>query len=192
MADIQSSNNLEVQTYRNRPVSIWHLFAGIIMAILGVYVWFNPVATMVALALYLGIIFIIIGVGYVAASFNNDSGWDMFVGVLDILVGVIFVGNLGVTAASLPIIFALWCLAVGVIQLVVAYKFKKAGMSWGWTLTSGVLGIIFAFLILTYPALGVITITALMGAYILLYGVLEIAEYTTNNRNLVINANDQL
>lgn len=188
MADTQTSQNITIRTYKARPVGIWHLFAGIIMAILGVYVWFNPVATMVALALYLGIIFIIIGAGYVAASFSNESGWDMFVGVLDMLVGVIFVGNLGVTAASLPIIFALWCLAVGVIQLVVAYKFKKAGMNWGWTLTSGILGVIFAFLILTYPALGVITITALMGAYILLYGVLEIAEYTTNNRNIVIDA----
>lgn len=182
--------DIEVRPERN--VSIWHLIAGILMAVLGVYVWFNPEVTLVALALYLGVVFIAVGVGYFIASFSFDSGWYMVVGLLDILVGVIFVANLGLTAASMPIIFALWCLAVGVIQLVVAYKFKKAGMSWGWTLTSGVLGIIFAFLILTYPALGVITITALMGAYILLYGVLEIAEYTTNNRNLVINANDQL
>ena len=117
-------------------------------------------------------------------------GMDMFVGVLDILVGIIFVGNLGVSASSMPIIFALWCLAVGVIQLVVAYQFRKAQVSWGWTLTSGILGILFAFLILSYPAVGVITITALMGTYILLFGILEIAEYTTNNRSLVIEADN--
>jgi len=185
MAQIETSQNYAVRDYKSRPVSIWHLIAGVIMAALGIYVWFNPVATMLALALYLGIAFIILGVGYVSASFQYDSGWDLFVGVLDILVGVIFVGNLGVTAASLPVIFALWCLAVGVIQLVVSYRFKKAELNWGWTLTSGILGILFAFLILTYPALGVITITALMGAYILLYGVLEIAEYATNNRKVI-------
>ena len=64
-------------------------------------------------------------------------------------------------------------------------------MNWGWTLTSGILGIVFAFLILTYPALGVITITALMGAYILLYGILEIAEYATNNRSIMIEADSR-
>ena len=186
MKKAQSASDVIVRTYQPRPVSIWHLVAGIIMAIMGVYVWFNPVATMVALALYLGIVFIVVGIGYVMASFRFDSGWDLFVGVLDILVGVIFVGNLGVTAASLPLIFALWCLAVGAIQVVVAYRFKKAALNWKWTLAAGILGIVFAFLILTYPALGVITITALMGAYILLYGVLEIAEYTTNNRGVVI------
>ena len=151
------TKTLEIRTGRSRPVGIWHLFAGIIMAALGVYVWFNPVATMVALALY---------------------------------IGIIFVGNLGVSASSMPIIFALWCLAVGVIQLVVAYQFRKAQVSWGWTLTSGILGILFAFLILSYPAVGVITITALMGTYILLFGILEIAEYTTNNRSLVIEADN--
>ena len=41
----------------------------------------------------------------------------------------------------------------------------------------GVLGIVFAFLILAYPVLGALTITAIMGAYILLYGLVEIAEY---------------
>ena len=158
------TKTLEIRTGRSRPVGIWHLFAGIIMAALGVYVWFNPVATMVALALYIGIIFIILGAGYITASFRYDSGWDMFVGVLDILVGV--------------------------IQLVVAYQFRKAQVSWGWTLTSGILGILFAFLILSYPAVGVITITALMGTYILLFGILEIAEYTTNNRSLVIEADN--
>lgn len=98
------TKTLEIRTGRSRPVGIWHLFAGIIMAALGVYVWFNPVATMVALALYIGIIFIILGAGYITASFRYDSGWDMFVGVLDILVGIIFVGNLGVSASSMPII----------------------------------------------------------------------------------------
>lgn len=41
------TKTLEIRTGRSRPVGIWHLFAGIIMAALGVYVWFNPVATMV-------------------------------------------------------------------------------------------------------------------------------------------------
>lgn len=165
-----------------KNMSIWHLVAGIIMVATGIYVWFNPAVTLMALALYLGIVFIVIGAGYFMASFTNKSGWYMAVGVLDIFVGVIFVSNLGVTAISLPIIFALWCLAVGVVQVVTAFQFRNEGMSWGYTLTAGVLGILFAFLILAYPMVGTVTLTALMGAYIILYGIVEIAEYTTNRR----------
>ena len=74
--------------------------------------------------------------------------------------------DLGVTAASLPIIFALWCMAVGAVQIVSAFQLRNSGVSWRWTLTAGILGVLFAFLILAYPAIGTITLTALMGAYI--------------------------
>ncbi len=163
-------------------LSAWHMIAGIIMVLLGIYVWFNPAATLMALALYLGIVFIVLGVGYFAFSFTFDSGWYMFIGLLDLFVGIIFVSNLGVTAASMPVIFALWCLAVGVVQVVTAFQFKSAELPWSWSMTAGIIGILFAFLILAFPSLGVFTLTFLMGAYIVLFGIVEIAEYTSNRR----------
>ena len=165
-------------------ISVWHLVAGVIMALLGVFIWFNPAATLVALALYLGIVFIVIGAGYVTVSFDNQSGWYFLVGLLDIFVGVIFVTNLGGTAAFMPIIFALWCLAVGIIQVSTSLKYKKHNQPWGWLMSVGILGIVFAFLILAYPVLGVLTITALMGAYALLYGAIEIAEYFASKKQI--------
>lgn len=173
-----------VTTEKVQKLSVWHLIAGIIMAALGIFVWFNPMASLVAMALYLGIVFIVVGAGYFMASFAYRSGWYLLVGFLDMLVGVIFVANLGVTAASLPIIFALWCLAVGAVQIVSAFQLRNSGVSWGWTLTAGILGVLFAFLILAYPAIGTITLTALMGVYILMYGIIEIVEYSTNQRLL--------
>lgn len=170
-----------IRINQNR-VSMWHLLAGIIMALMGVYVWFNPEVTLMALALYLGIIFIVVGIGYFTASFAYDSGWYMLVGVLDVFVGVIFVANLGVSAASMPIIFALWCLAVGIIQLVTAFQFRGSGLPVFWPMVAGIIGILFAFLILTYPAVGAVTLTALMGTYFVLYGVVEIFEYFFNRK----------
>ncbi len=162
---------------KNSHIGFWHLAAGVIMVLLGVYVWFNPLTSLLALALYLGVAFIIIGGVYIAASFSFESGWYLFVGILDIFVGLILAANLGITAETLPIVFALWCLAVGVVQVVVAYRLRKEGFSWSGAFSAGLIGIIFAFLILAYPMLGTITITTLMGAYILLYGVVEILEY---------------
>lgn len=163
-------------------MGIWHLIAGIVIAVLGVYVWFNPAATLLGLALYLGIIFIVVGAGYFMLSFSNRSGWYLTVGILDMLVGVIFVGNLGLTAATLPIVLALWFLAIGVMQIVESFSLRREGYSWGWSLLAGVLGVLFAFLILAYPAIGAVTITALVGAYFFMYGVIEIGEYVSNRR----------
>ena len=167
----------ETQILIFRRYGIWHLIAGIVMALMGVYVWFNPAVTMVALAMYLGILFIVIGAGYFAFSFSTNSGWYLLVGLLDIFVGAIFLMNLGVTADSMPIIFALWCLAVGIIQVVSGLRAQSDGFPGGWTMTAGIIGILFAFLILAYPGFGSLTIALLMGSYILLYGAVEIAEY---------------
>lgn len=175
----------ETMKVRQSRVSLWHLLAGVIMALMGIYVWFNPAVTLMALALYLGIVFIVVGVGYFSASFTYESGWYMLVGALDVFVGVIFVANLGVSAASMPIIFALWCLAVGIIQLVTAFQYRSAGQPVFWPMVAGIIGILFAFLILTYPAVGTITLTALMGAYFVLYGAVEIAEYLFNRKLFV-------
>ena len=170
-----------------RNVSLWHLIAGIIMSVLGIYLWFNPMLSLMALAVYLGIAFIIVGLGYISASFSFSSGWYLVVGILDLFVGILFVANIGITALTLPIIFAIWSMAVGGVQIFSSFQLKKNGLPWSWSLTAGLLGLIFGFWILAYPAIGAIAITGLMGAYILLYGIIEILEYSTNKRSLILN-----
>ena len=86
------------------------------------------------------------------------------------------------TASTLPIIFALWCLAVGVIQLSTSLNLRRIGFPWGWTLSTGILGIVFAFLILIFPILGAVTITTIMGLYVSLYGIIAVAEYVYSQK----------
>lgn len=172
--------DVRVETEKTRPtccLGVWHLLAGILMLLVGAYVWFNPVVSLVALSLYLGAALIVIGAGYIGSSLSVESGWYMFVGLLDILIGIILVANIGVTAATLPVIFALWCMAVGAAQLVSAYHLGRSDMPWGWSLSLGVLGLVFGFLILRYPGIGAVTISTLLGLYIVLYGLLEISEF---------------
>lgn len=167
-----------------KHIGLWHLIAGILMSIVGIFVWFNPLASLMALAVYLGIAFIIVGIGYITASFSFRSGWYLLVGIFDLFAGIIFVANLGITAISLPVIFGLWCLAVGVVQAVTSFQLKKLGLPSNWSLIAGLLGVLFGFWILVYPAVGAITITALMGTYVLLYGIVQIVEYV-NNRDIL-------
>ncbi len=167
----------EVVVIENTHANIWHLVAGVIMALLGVFIWFNPAQTLLALALYIGIVFMVVGVGYFVASFSVRSGWYLSVGILDMLIGFILLANLGVTVVSLPIIFALWCLAVGVAQVAAAWQLQREGRIWGWSLAAGLLGIAFGFILLAYPVLSAAIIIALMGIYFLAYGIVEILEY---------------
>lgn len=155
----------------------WNLVAGIIMLLLGVFIWFNPFGTMLALAFYLGIGFVLAGGFYIMSSIDIKSGWYLLVGVLDLIVGLILMANLGVTAASLPIILALWCLTVGIIQIIGAFEIKRSGRPWAWSVMMGIAGVIFGLIILAYPLVGAITISTVTGLYAVMFGLLQLAEY---------------
>jgi uncharacterized membrane protein HdeD (DUF308 family) len=177
MENIQIHHEKEQQAKNPCCIGLWHLLAGVLMVLLGLYVWFHPMTGLYALSLYIGVALIVVGAGYIGSSLQTDSGWFMFVGLIDIIVGLILVSELGVTTATLPVIFAVWCLAVGLAQLVSAYRFGRNGLPWGWSALLGALGVVFGLLILQYPALGAVTISILTGLYLVLYGVLEILEY---------------
>ena len=98
-------------------------------------------------------------------------------GLLDLLLGFILMANLGVTAATLPIIVALWCLTIGVVQVVGAFEIKRYDLPWGWSMTMGFVGIIFGLIILAYPMFGAITISTVIGLYAIMFSVLQFAEY---------------
>ena len=167
-------------------LGLWHLLAGVLMIILGFYVWFNPFVSLIALSLYVGAALIIIGAGYVVSSLSVESGWFMFVGLIDIIIGIILVANIGITAATLPIIFGLWCLVVGAVQIVSAYHLLRRRQTWGWSMALGILGILFGFFVLYFPAVGMVTISSLLGLYIIIYGILEISEYFYFRRFLAL------
>lgn len=168
---------VKIQAANSPHVGLWHLFSGILLVALGLMVWFNPMASLMALSLYIGVGLILAGIGYVAVSLDFASGWHMFVGIIDIILGIIFVANLGVTAATLPIFLAWWILAIGAAQLVSSYRLKKFMLPWQLSMVLGLAGIIFGFLMLTYPGIGAIAISTILGLYIVLFGVLAIMEY---------------
>ena len=175
---------ITIQTKRSK----WNLIAGWVMLFLGGVIWVNPLDTMLALAFYIGIGFVLVGIFYVLSSMNIKSGWYLLVGVLDIVVGGILVANLGVTAATLPIIVALWCLTIGVVQVVGSIEIKRYGLPWGWSALMGALGNIFGLVILAYPVIGAVAISTVVGLYAVMFGLLQLAEYNVlkNSYRLVI------
>ncbi|MBP5352181.1 MAG: DUF308 domain-containing protein [Alphaproteobacteria bacterium] len=156
---------------------IWHLIAGLIMMLTGVLIWLNPMASLLALAFYLGLIIFLLGSGYIAFSLYQASGWYMVIGLLDLFLGLIFMTNLGVTVHTFPIFFVLWFLASGTLQIAGAYDLYKLGQPYGWSLCSGILGILLSFMILKYQMLTDFALVAIIGFYVFAYGFISAAEY---------------
>ena len=162
---------------QDKRCSIWHLVAGLIMLILGVMIWANPAPSLLAMAFYLGVVIFLLGCGYIAFSLSQYSGWYMIVGLFDMFIGLIFLTDLGLTVETLPVFFALWILATGSMQITGSWEIKKLDMPWGWSMVSGILGVILAFLILTSQQFGEWALVLTVGSYVMAYGIISIAEY---------------
>ncbi len=156
------------------------LLISLLLIICGIYVLFHPMTALLASALMVGIAFIILGIGYLYLYTQVKTYWALGLGILDLFIGIVFLSNMGVSAASMPIIFALWILFVGISQLTVGMDLKKvtdgAG-GWKWWTASGVFGILFALLVFLFPAVGVLSITVIFGIYLIEYGAFELHRY---------------
>ena len=160
------------------------IFSSIFMMIAGILTWFYPDTALLAAALYLGVMFLIGGGGYLADFYLLRSGWLLAVGLLNIIIGMILILNLGITAASLPVLLAIWIICVGVMQIAFGVDAKaEKDPSWKWIGMAGVLGVLFGLMILGYPLIGVFAISTMLGFYFFLYGCLGIAEYLEMRKN---------
>ncbi|MBR1825003.1 MAG: DUF308 domain-containing protein [Alphaproteobacteria bacterium] len=162
---------------QDKRCSIWHLIAGIIMLVLGIVVWANPAQSLLGIALYFGLIIFLLGCGYITFSLQQYSGWYMVIGLFDVFMGLIFMTNLGLTVDTLPIFFALWILASGVIQITGSWEIRKLGMPWGWSMLSGLIGVFLAYYILHSEQFGEWALVLTAGTYLVVYGIISIAEY---------------
>lgn len=161
------------------------IFSSIFMIIAGILAWIFPDTALLAAAIYLGMMFLISGFGYLADFYLLRSGWLLAMGLLDVLVGGVLILNLGLTMDSLPTLLAVWILCVAVMQIAVSVDMKSAGNSaWKWLLLSGFVGIFFGLWILGSPLLGIFTVSTLIGFYLVLYGGLGVAEYLEMRKHL--------
>lgn len=158
--------------------NILDLVIGILITVTGFYIWFHPLDTLILVALYLGIVFVLAGGVYIVEYFRKKQIKYLTYGIINAIVGVVLISNGALVATSLSIIFALWILFSSIVQIVTSVKFKQMKISfWIYPLILGALGLIFSLVILSNPSAGVLTIAIIIGTYMIMYGLIEISEY---------------
>lgn len=150
---------------------------GILFFLLGIYIFKYPVSGMLGLIVYGGIALIISGIIIIAFAIstrkvNNGWHWQMSEGLLDILIAVILLSNIGLTAVTLPYVFAFFGILTGIFWTAEAIYFKRNGYRfWTVALIAGVFSILIGILIFYRPVLAALTIVAIIGLMFMIQGV---------------------
>ncbi|MGD0051701.1 MAG: HdeD family acid-resistance protein [Vulcanimicrobiaceae bacterium] len=104
------------------------------------------------------------------------SHWWLFLirGILALALGLAFPWFPGAAIFTLAILFGAYCFADGVVAIVVAVRMQHADSAWGWLIVEGILGIVVGLITFFYPAVTILWLAYLLGAWALITGLLSI------------------
>ncbi|WP_028136590.1 HdeD family acid-resistance protein [Bradyrhizobium japonicum] len=146
---LQSAMNQTVKTH-------WKafLFEGILLAVLGVAALILPPLASLAIAIFLGWMFLISGIGGLIVTYwaRNTPGfwWSLISAALAVLTGILLLARPVQAVLTLTIVLGAYFLAEGVATIMYALEHRRELSSrWSWLLISGLVDIAISFMVIT-------------------------------------------
>jgi uncharacterized membrane protein HdeD (DUF308 family) len=104
---------------------------GVLSFIVGLYALRNILVTIAALALLLGIFWIVNGAVEVFAALSHrrmqGRGWTILMGLLSVVAGVVVLVYPGISLATLAVVLGFWLLVFGIMEIVLAFRLRSLG-----------------------------------------------------------------
>ena len=130
------------------------LFEGILLAVLGVAALILPPLASLAIAIFLGWMFLISGIGGLIVTYwaRNTPGfwWSLISAALAVLTGILLLARPVQAVLTLTIVLGAYFLAEGVATIMYALEHRRELSSrWSWLLVSGLIDIAISFMVIT-------------------------------------------
>jgi uncharacterized membrane protein HdeD (DUF308 family) len=149
---------------------------GLIFIFLGFYILRYPISGMLGLIIY-GSICLFIS-GFILAIFafltrKTHAGWrwQLADGILDIILALILLLNIGLTAVTLPYVFAFYGIFTGIFWILQSGFFKRNYYKfWGVVLLAGLLSIAVGIFIFLRPFIAMLSLISFIGILFIVQG----------------------
>ncbi|HTE68143.1 MAG TPA: HdeD family acid-resistance protein [Actinomycetes bacterium] len=160
-----------------RLASSWWLFLilGILWILFGMFVLSYNVGSLLALAVFIGVTFVMTGITQVLAAGRVDSWKWLYLigGVLSIIAGILAFIWPGSTLLVLSVILAWFLVFKGIVDTVGALA--SIGRPWWWLgLLLGIVEFLLGIWAAGYPGKSLFVFVNLVGIYAIFYGFTEL------------------
>lgn len=158
------------------------LVVSILLVLTGVAAALNPVETLLSILWVIGLILIVNAVySFITYAqvrkMDFKAGWVLMDGSVTALLGILLLFRGWTSAVILIYIFSIWIVISGIIKIVQAFDFKKMDLSWGWLFGVGIVSVLFGILALFQPIIAAVTISVIIGLFLIIYGVVSIVSW---------------
>jgi uncharacterized membrane protein HdeD (DUF308 family) len=152
------------------------LFEGILLAVLGIAALILPPLASLAIAIFLGWMFLISGIGGLIVTYwaRSTPGfwWSLISAALAVFAGMLLLARPMQAVLTLTIVLGAYFLAEGVATIMYALEHRRElSGRWSWLLISGLVDIAISFMVITgLPSTAEWAIGVLVGINLLFGG----------------------
>src|SRR5262245_7226661 len=108
---------------------------GVLSFIAGLYALRHLLVTILALALILGIFWIVNGAIDIFTALTDDAmlgrGWTVLMGLISIVAGIVVLVWPDISLVTLAVVLGIWLLVLGLMEIVFAFQLRSLGRDVG-------------------------------------------------------------
>jgi uncharacterized membrane protein HdeD (DUF308 family) len=157
---------------------------GAAAVVVGGVLLFNPFAAARTLALLFGLALVIGGCLEIALGWDSDRrGAAILLGAILVVGGLLAAFWPGVTLWTLAVLTGVSWLVHGIVRITLAFVGRSELPGWGWLVAAGALNVVVGILALAWPEVTVLVLSLILGAQILVFGVLVLVAAFSGSRS---------
>jgi len=147
---------------------------GVILLIVGVLALASPLATGLSIAIAVGVLLLIGGIGQLVFAFRaggfGKAPLTLLMGALTSVIGLIMLINPGAALGALTLVLMAYFIVSGIMEIFWAIQIKPV-RGWGWTLTDGLVSLLLGLMIWgQFPFSGAWAVGVLVGIKLIFSG----------------------
>ncbi len=156
----------------------WALIVrGLLGLAIGILILVRPLESVAALALVIAIWALVDGIVNISRAFQlrgiAPHWWVLLLaGIVSVVFGIAALAYYPALSLAFAVLWsAWWLISGGAIAIYVAMQERKAQLSWGWTMTGGLLGVGAGVIAMMYPGATLAVLMGLLAAFGIVGGI---------------------
>ncbi|MEU8591850.1 HdeD family acid-resistance protein [Streptomyces sp. NPDC048664] len=115
-------------THKATSLRVLAFISGALSILLGLFCFRGPMESVLLLALWIGIGWLIRGITQTVAAAHDPAvparGWQVFLGVVTFVAGVVLIVSPFASIAVLTVVAGCWLVVVGVVEIVTGFRIR--------------------------------------------------------------------
>ena len=166
------------------------IISSVVLMILGILLMLQSEATIITISYVIGTLLIALGTLAIIKFIRNTSSeirndLDIVYGTVTIILGVIVIYNPQAIASIIPIIIVIGIVISSATKLQYAFELKaNSNSQWKMSMIISIISAICGVVLICNPFKGAVVIMQIIGAFIIVYSILDIISTVTIKKNV--------